>query len=60
MGAPSQQQIDEAIVSGLANGWSEGRILRHLQTLERMTDEETDAYWNLPSPPRARPAKGAR
>ena len=40
MGAPSDDQIDEAIAWGLANRWSEARIVRHLATLERMSDEE--------------------
>jgi len=52
MGAPSQEQIDEAIAWGLANRWSEDRIVRHLATLERMTDEELAAIGVFPPPPR--------
>ena len=48
MGAPSDEQIDEMIAWGLANCWSEARILRHLVTLERLDDEELAAELGLP------------
>lgn len=53
MGEPSAEQIDEAIARGLANRWSEARILRHLLTLERMTDEDLAAMGIFPPPPKA-------
>ena len=43
MGAPSQQQIDEAIADGLARGVDEGEVLAHLAGLERMSDGELAA-----------------
>jgi hypothetical protein len=43
MGAPSREQIDEAIADGLARGKSEDAIVEHLATLQRMTDEELAA-----------------
>lgn len=52
MGEPSREQIDEAIAWGLANRWSETRILKHLMTLERMTDEELAAIGVFPPPPK--------
>ena len=51
MGAPSPEQIDEAIAWGLANRWSEERIVRHLATLERMSDEELAAVGVFPPRP---------
>ena len=51
MGAPSDEQIDEIIACGLANRWSEDRMLQHLATLERMTDEELAAIGVFPPPP---------
>ena len=48
MGAPSDAQIDEAIAWGLANRWSEARIVRHLASLERMSDEELAAVGVYP------------
>ena len=48
MGAPSDEQIDEAIARGLAHRWSEARIVRHLATLERMSDEELAAFGVYP------------
>lgn len=53
MGAPSQEQIDEAIDRGIANRWSEERILKQLATLERMTDENLAAIGVFPPPPKA-------
>ena len=50
MGAPSDDQIDEIIAFGLANRWSEDRILQHLATLERLTDEELAAMGVFPPP----------
>lgn len=55
MGAPSDEQIDQAIARGLANRWSEDRILRHIATLERWTDEEFAAIGVFPPP--AKPAE---
>lgn len=55
MGAPSDEQIDEMIAYGLANRWSEDRILEHLASLERWTDEELAAIGVFPPP--ARPAQ---
>jgi hypothetical protein len=57
MGAPSQEQIDEMIAWGLANRWSDERILKHLATLERWTDEELAAIGVFPPP--ARPAEAS-
>ncbi len=48
MGAPSQDQIDEAIADGFARGWSEEAIVMHLATLERMTDEDLAEVGVLP------------
>lgn len=59
MGAPSQQQIDEAIANGLARNLSEDEIVEHLATLERLTDEELAAMGIVPvehSPPETLPA----
>ena len=55
MGAPSQDQIDEAIADGLARGKSEEAILAQLGTLERLSDEELAA--NSVHPREAAPAK---
>lgn len=40
MGAPSQQQIDDAIAEGIARGESEEAILEQVESLQRLTDEE--------------------
>jgi hypothetical protein len=40
MGAPSQQQIDEALADGLARGEPEEVLAERLASLERLTDEE--------------------
>jgi hypothetical protein len=48
MGEPSREQIDRAIAWGLANRWSEGRILKHLAGLSRLNDEELAAYSGIP------------
>jgi hypothetical protein len=44
MGAPSQEQIDEAIAAGIAEGLSEEETLMALMALERLSDEELAAY----------------
>jgi hypothetical protein len=56
MGEPSREQIDEAIAWGLANRWSEQRLLKHLATLERMTDEELAAFGIVAPEPAQRDA----
>lgn len=43
MGAPSQQQIDEAIAEGLARGEDEEAIAARLAVLERISDDELAA-----------------
>ena len=48
MGAPSQDQIDEAIAFGLSRGHDEDTILADLATLERMSDEELAAEGIFP------------
>ena len=40
MGAPSQDQIDEAIADGLARRMDEGELVQRLAELERLSDEE--------------------
>ena len=54
MGEPSQEQIDEAIADGLARGVPEDELVRHLATLERMSDEELAAIGVFPPPPPAK------
>lgn len=44
MGAPSQEQIDEALAYGRAKGLSEQETLMALMMLERLSDEELAAY----------------
>jgi len=44
MGAPSQDQIDEAIKLGVKEGLSEQEMLRALMELERLSDEELAAF----------------
>lgn len=58
MGAPSPEQIDEAIAWGLANRWSDKEIVKHLATLARMTDEELAAVGVFVRP--AKPEPGRR
>ena len=52
MGEPSQEQVDEMIAWGVANRWSEERILEHVAALERMTDAELAAIGVFPPPPK--------
>lgn len=52
MGKSSREQIDEGIAWGIANRWSEQRILDQRATLERMTDEELAAEGVFPTPPK--------
>jgi hypothetical protein len=44
MGAPSQQQIEEAIATGVEQGLSEEEMLLAIADLERLSDEELAAY----------------
>lgn len=44
MGAPSQEQIDDAIASGLACGLSEDDLVERIAGLERLSDEELAAF----------------
>jgi len=58
MGAPSREQIDEAIADGVARGLSEDDIVKNLAELERMADEELAAMGIFPvehSPPEVLP-----
>lgn len=56
MGAPTDEQIEEEIAWCLANRWSEDRIVKHLATFERMTDEELAAIGVFPPPPKPDPS----
>ncbi len=53
MGAPSQQQIDDAIAGGLARGEDEDAILDEVSTLTRLSDEELAAMGIGPAPERS-------
>ena len=53
MGAPSQQQIDDAIADSLARGEDEDMILRRVSTLTRLSDEELAAMGIYPPETRA-------
>jgi hypothetical protein len=52
VGAPSQQQIEDAIAGGVAAGLSEEEIERNVAALERLADEELAALGIFPAPPR--------
>ena len=49
MGAPSQQQIDDAIAAGLARGEDEDSILAEVASLTRLSDEELAAMGIFPA-----------
>lgn len=55
MGAPSHEQVEEAIAAGLARGDSEEAILGEVSKLERMSDEELVAIGVVPSAPEPAP-----
>ena len=50
MGAPSQQQIDDAIAEGLARGEDDDAILGEVASLTRLSDEELAAMGIGPAP----------
>lgn len=58
MGAPSRQQIDDAIAHGLARGDSDDEIVEDVASLHRMSDEEL-AEFGVIVPP-AQPESEAR
>ena len=49
MGAPSRQQIDDAIADGLARNLGEDEIVKRLSGLERLSDEELAAMGIFPA-----------
>ena len=55
MGAPSQQQIDDAIAAGLARGEDEDAILEEVSSLTRLSDEELAAIGVVPLAENAEP-----
>lgn len=59
MGAPSPRQIDEAIADGVARGESEAAIAEHLETLERLDDDELAAFGVYEREDRTMPGKSA-
>lgn len=52
MGAPSQQQIEDAIAAGLARGEDEDAILAEVSSLTRLADEELATMGIGPAPER--------
>ncbi len=57
MGAPSPKQIDEAIADGVARGENEAVIAEHLETLERLDDDELAAFGVYEREDRTTPGK---
>ena len=55
MGAPSQQQIEDAIAAGLARGEDEDSILDEVASLTRLSDAELAAFGVLPLEENAEP-----